>query len=342
VFLVGIASKTAREGGDGGVAIEALDANSSAIAGEIAAMFGDGTGDAYYQAWWRMTRHELAYSAARARGDTAAAQAAEAGAYAEAAETVDILVAAHPSVGRDWLTQWMNTLVLDTLLLLDIEESWETAQYDRYYWTHRKTQVLGQIVTQEYDAIWPDPLPGDPENKGAELRSHMGWLLTDNTYQTTLLTWAELGVGDAFAANKYLHANTTTLLTTVFRDAYGDTAATQWNAAWSEQIAALREYAARKKRGGDTQPVLSRVEAAEQQVVSLLVSWNGSIDAAALAEALDQRNDAIIAAADAQAAGAGWADDARAARVWAVAFSDIIVVGIYEQDPDYSPPKYTP
>ena len=307
-FLVMEAMRTSAEGGDEfDAAAEALDENTSAIAGVMAGVLSEAEASAFAEQWRNHVAYLLDYARAVADGDEGAARLAEdqLATYAEAFSS--LLMDAFPSLPSHVVEGLVGEHVSQLEQVTDLAEGDYESVYAAIRETYAHMFVIGDALTVGIMQRGDNALDGRETalSPAVDMRMTLDRLLGEHTYLAGIVMRAHVNEDprrdSAVAA---LEGNSRDLATQIAR-IYGDQAGAAFEDLWTRHTALYIDYVvATAAHDADEQEVsLEGLGVYRSDFSAFLADANPEIDAASLERLLETHTRHLVDQAGAYADG---------------------------------------
>jgi hypothetical protein len=221
-----------------------LNKNGTDIGDMIGAAFGADAKDKFNAIWSAHNGFFVDYTKGAAKKDQAMQdKAVKDLTTVYVPQFTDFIVGA-TGLPKDAVTSLVTDHVLQTKVVVDAQakKDWKAA-YVAIRAAYAHMQRIGDALAPAIAAKFPDKFPGDPSNKGVDLRVGLNQLLQEHLYLASSATGAALGGrSDEFAAaGDALNTNGTDLGAAI-GSVYGAAAKDQFNQIWSAHNGFFVDY----------------------------------------------------------------------------------------------------
>jgi hypothetical protein len=221
-----------------------LNKNGTDIGDMIGAAFGADAKDKFNAIWSAHNGFFVDYTKGAAKKDQAMQdKAVKDLTTVYVPQFTDFIVGA-TGLPKDAVTSLVTDHVLQTKAVVDAQakKDWKAA-YVAIRAAYAHMQRIGDALAPAIAAKFPDKFPGDPSNKGVDLRVGLNQLLQEHLYLASSATGAALGGrSDEFAAaGDALNTNGTDLGAAI-GSVYGAAAKDQFNQIWSAHNGFFVDY----------------------------------------------------------------------------------------------------
>ncbi|MEO8475850.1 MAG: copper amine oxidase [Actinomycetota bacterium] len=315
VYLAAIAISTGLSAGldspEFTAAATTLDTNSQDLAASIASVYGADAGDQFLALWRKHIGFFVDYTAAKAGGDTKAADKAlsaldnyrqDFGAFIDSATG--------GKLPADAVAESLQMHVNSLVSAIDAAVAGDPAVFDLIY--EAATMHMpgtASALAGGISAQMPDEFPGSVESPGSVLQQTLTNQLDSHVYLAAIAISTGLSAGldspEFTAAATTLDTNSQDLAASI-ASVYGADAGDQFLALWRKHIGFFVDYTA-AKAGGDTKAAdkaLSALDNYRQDFGAFIDSaTGGKLPADAVAESLQMHVNSLVSAIDAAVAG---------------------------------------
>ena len=305
VFLTGATTSTLIAGQDAAPATEVLDNNSVALSNVVGAVYGPEGAAQFLDLWRRHIGLLLDFARASAAGDEAGIATAKGGLDAYRDEMATFLNTANPNLAEADMADDQRTYLSGIQSAITAQAKGEPTAAGKLKTAAEHMPRTATVLVAGIAKNHPGMFEGRVDGSAATLRSVLASKLQEHVY----LAWVATGVIAVDGETKEPVAavdDNSVELANIIGSAYGDEAAKQFLGLWRDQVAAYVDYA-RARAGGDTtgvQAATARLAPEPARFAAFLHAANPHLDQAVLAAEFTAHTRALLAAIDAQAAGA--------------------------------------
>ncbi|HVF74331.1 MAG TPA: hypothetical protein VM938_04730 [Acidimicrobiales bacterium] len=305
VYLAGITTGVALEGGDFKVPAASLEKNTQGLQDAVASVYGDAGGKQFGELWRKHIGFFVAYTTGKATKDQAMVAKAKSdldgyradfGAFLESATKGGL----PKQAVADELKPHVETL----FAAIDAQAAKDPSAYAKLqtaasHMPHTAGILAGAIAKQ-----FPDKVTGSTTSGASELRTGLTGLLQEHVYLAGITTGVALGGGDFKVPAASLEKNTQGLQDAV-ASVYGDAGGKQFGELWRKHIGFFVAYTTGKatKDQAMVDKAKADLDGYRADFGAFLESaTKGGLPKQAVADELKPHVETLFAAIDAQAA----------------------------------------
>jgi hypothetical protein len=221
-----------------------LNTNGTDIGAMIGAAFGTDAQDSFNQIWSAHDGFFVDYTTGVATKDKAKQDKAVQDLTTIYVPQFAELISGATGLPKDAVTSLTMDHVLQTKQIVDDQGKKDyAAAFDDIRKAYAHMQMIGDAIAPATAAKMPDAFPGDPSNKGVDLRVALNQLLQEHLYLATWATDSAIGgrTDEFAAAGNALNANGTDI-GAALGSLYGNDARDAFNQIWSAHNGFFVDY----------------------------------------------------------------------------------------------------
>ncbi len=339
VYLAGITTGTALDGGDFKVPAATLDANSVALSEAIGSVYGGPAGTQFLELWRKHIGFFVDYTVATAKSDDAAKEKARTALDGYRADFGAFLSSANPNLPKDAVAEELKPHVASLFAAIDAQGAKDPKAFDLLRTAAGHMPMTANVLAGGIVKQFPDKFPGNTDSGPSTLRSGLTALLQEHVYLAGITTGTALDGGDFKVPAATLDANSVALSEAI-GSVYGGPAGTQFLELWRKHIGFFVDYTVATAKSDDAAKEKARtaLDGYRADFGAFLSSANPNLPKDAVAEELKPHVASLFAAIDAQGAKDPKAFDLlRTAAGHMPMTANVLAGGIVKQFPDKFP-----
>jgi hypothetical protein len=273
-----------------------LITNGSDLTELMRSAFGDTAASQFDQMWSTQNGYFVDYTTGLVTHNQSKSSGAMSGLVNGFVPQLAQFLTSMTQIPLDPTTQLALEQVLEVQKAIDeqVAQSY-VKMYADLHTAYAQTSRLGDPLAARIALKFPDKFPGNPSNKGSDMRVSLNVLLQEHTYLASMTTDAGLaGRGPEQAAGQAALAANADSLGTLFSDIFGTAVGTQFDQLWAARDTALIAYAG----SGSAAPLASLTDTFVAQFSAFAKATTGLPSARVSGPALAQVKAAALAIDD--------------------------------------------
>ncbi len=222
----------------------ALEANSNALTGTIAGVFGDEVGKTFDPLWKKHITMVVNYTQGLATKDTGKQEQAVNELTAYAGDFGAFINSVLPDLTKEAVTDLVKEHITSLKSVIDAQAANDQVQaYTDLRAAAGHMGLIAQSLTTAIAAKFPDKVAGNPDGAGATLATTLNLGLREHVFLASAATGAALGgrADEFMAAASALKSNSNSL-TEAISNIYGPEAGKAFGPLWERHITFVVEY----------------------------------------------------------------------------------------------------